>query len=87
MDEEEVFLTGAEVSKILGLSSRTLRRLRQAGALDTYYKGVRSKGVRSKGVRSKGVTNERPVYSATNVAEFLRLKNTITKKQSTEEVQ
>jgi hypothetical protein len=77
MDEEEVFLTGAEVSKILGLSSRTLRRLRQAGALDTYYKGV----------RSKGVTNERPVYSATNVAEFLRLKNTITKKQSTEEVQ
>jgi hypothetical protein len=77
MDEEEVFLTGAEVSKILGLSSRTLRRLRQAGALDTYYKGV----------RSTIVTNERPVYSATNVAEFLRLKNTITKKQPNEEVQ
>jgi hypothetical protein len=78
MDEEEVFLTGAEVSKILGLSSRTLRRLRQAGALDTYYKGV----------QSTTHTNARPVYSATNVADFLRLRNTITKQptQSNEEV-
>lgn len=72
MDEEEVFLTGAEVSKILGLSSRTLRRLRQAGALDTYYKGANTRNL---------------VYSSINVAEFLRLKNIITKKQSTEEVQ
>lgn len=72
MDEEEVFLTGAELSKILGVSLRTLRRLRQAGALDTYYKGANTRNL---------------VYSSINVAEFLRLKNTITKKQSTEEVQ
>jgi len=79
MGEEEVFLTGAEVSKILGLSSRTLRRLRQTGALDTYYRGL----------YSATSNNTRPVYSATNVAEFLRLKNTITKQQQqpVEEVQ
>ena len=41
IDEEsdQVYLTGKEVSKILGLSRSSLHRLRQSGALDTYRKG------------------------------------------------
>jgi len=39
VDEEKVYLTETEVSKILGLSRQTLLKLRKAGALDTYYQG------------------------------------------------
>lgn len=38
-NSEQVFLTGAEVSKILGLSKQTLLKLRKVGALDTYTSG------------------------------------------------
>jgi len=39
VDEDKVYLTVTEVSKILGLSRQTLLKLRKAGALDTYYQG------------------------------------------------
>jgi|APGre2960657373_1045057.scaffolds.fasta_scaffold02191_5 excisionase family DNA binding protein len=44
VDEEtdQVYLTGKEVSKILGVSRDTLYRLRKSGALDTYRKGGRN---------------------------------------------
>lgn len=39
INNEQVFLTGTEVSKILGLSKQTLLKLRKVGALDTYTLG------------------------------------------------
>jgi excisionase family DNA binding protein len=39
IDEEVVYLTGAEVSKILGLSRQTLLALRKKGALEGYSQG------------------------------------------------
>jgi excisionase family DNA binding protein len=38
-DNEVVYLTGAEVSKILGLSRQTLLALRKKGALEGYKQG------------------------------------------------
>ena len=38
-NNEQVFLTGAEVSKILGLSRQSLLKLRKLGTLDTYRQG------------------------------------------------
>ena len=38
-NNEQVFLTGAEVSKILGLSRQSLLKLRKLGTLDTYLQG------------------------------------------------
>ena len=38
-DNEVVYLTGAEVSKILGLSRQTLLLLRKKGALEGYMQG------------------------------------------------
>jgi len=40
-DSDQVYLTGKEVSKILGLSTKTLYLLRKSGALETYRKGGR----------------------------------------------
>jgi len=38
-NEDSVYLTGAEVSKILGLSRQTLLALRKKGALEGYKQG------------------------------------------------
>jgi hypothetical protein len=38
-NNEQDFLTGAEVSKILGLSRQSLLKLRKLGTLDTYHQG------------------------------------------------
>lgn len=53
IDEEtdQVYLTGKEVSKILGLSRATLHRLRRSGALETYFMGGRSVLFREDNVR------------------------------------
>ena len=80
--EEEVFLTSAEVKKILSVSSQTLLRLRRSGRLDTYYQGM----------GDVVPTNARPVYSAENVRAFLESRDRITKHtrnqpNATEEVQ
>ena len=80
--EEEVFLTSAEVKKILSVSSQTLLRLRRSGSLDTYYQGM----------GDDVPTNARPVYSAENVRAFLESRGKIIKRNpnqsiTTEEVQ
>ena len=53
VDEEtdQVYLTGKEVSKILGLSRSSLHRLRQSGALETYFMGGKSVLFREDNVR------------------------------------
>jgi excisionase family DNA binding protein len=53
IDEEsdQVYLTGKEVSKILGLSRSSLHRLRQSGALETYFMGGKSVLFREDNVR------------------------------------
>jgi excisionase family DNA binding protein len=53
IDEEsdQVYLTGKEVSKILGLSRSSLHRLRQSGALETYFMGGKNVLFREDNVR------------------------------------
>ena len=53
IDEEtdQVYLTGKEVSKILGLSRSSIQRLRKSGALETYFMGGKSVLFREDNVR------------------------------------
>jgi excisionase family DNA binding protein len=50
-ESDQVYLTGKEVSKILGLSRSSLHRLRQSGALETYFMGGKNVLFREDNVR------------------------------------